>query len=470
MSGSSRNLVKEVQGTVDCILLNPPDDFSRYPYLGICFLAAMLRKRGIRVEILDSAALGYSIQDVVEHIKIKKPKIIGISVMSMMLHYSYELVQAIKRSYPEGIIVVGGAHIDADPEVIVPMGVPYGFWGECEFEFAAFCEQVLGGAMPKAMPGLIVNCKNQLDIGEPNLVSDLDSLPMPAYELLPLEKYYSPNTTLKTISFISSRGCPYHCVFCSKLQRKQFRHLSTENVINQLEELVGNLGIQWIEFVDEIFTFNRERVVELCEAIFVKNLKFHWGCGTRVDRVDASLLTLMKKAGCRKIGFGIETGVERVRFADGKRITNQQIIDIVKTCRSHGLLVGGSFIFGHPTETEEEMKQTVLFARNLGLNAVYFNKMIPIPDSNLFQTAIDTGMLEKDIWVDFMLGKRSYPLYTPEGVSADTISKIYKGAWFKTYFWPPNIWRNRSLLFNPKHLLRSIRAFVSSCSEKRYIK
>lgn len=470
MSNHSHNSIVNIPNTVDCLLINPPDDFSRYPYLGLCLLAAVIRKRGVKVEILDSTALGYTMRDIINHIKTTCPKIIGISTMSMMLQFCYKLIQAVKDSYPEGTVVVGGAHLNADPEIIVPMNVPYGFRGECEFEFADFCEQVISGQTPSPMRGLIINDHGKIYTGEPSFVPNLDSLPMLAYDLLPEEKYFSPSTSLKTMSFISSRGCPYSCVFCSKLEQKPFRYLSTENIINQLENLINGLGFQWIEFVDEIFTLNKQRIIQLCEAVLSRNLKFQWGCGTRADRIDGELVTLMKKAGCRKIGFGIETGVERVRFADGKRITNQQISAAVKICRDHGLLISGSFIFGHPTETEEEMKQTVMFARKLGLNVVYFNKMIPLPDSKLFEVATETGVLEKDIWIDFMLGKRPYPLYTPKGVSPDAVSKIYKKAWFKTYFSPPNIWRNRSLFFNPKQLLRSAKAFAKSCSEKRYDK
>jgi len=253
--------------TLDCLLLNPPDDFSRYPYLGLCLLAAVLRKRGIRVEILDSAALGYSMLDVVKHIKRKRPRIIGIGVMSMMLRFCYQLIQGIKESYPEGIIVVGGAHVNADVDILTTMNVRYGFRGECEYEFANFCEQIIGGQTPKPMPGLIINDHGNISASEPQVVSDLDTLPMLAYDLLPLGKYYSPSTNLKTISFISSRGCPYNCVYCSKLQRVRYRHLSTDKILDQLEVLVREYGMQWIEFVDEIFTLDRNRVVELCQGI-----------------------------------------------------------------------------------------------------------------------------------------------------------------------------------------------------------
>ena len=458
----------KINNGIDCLLLNPPAPFTRYPYLGIALLASLLRKDGIRVEILDSSALGYTLQDTIKHIQHRKPRIIGITVMSATLRSSYLLIQAIKENYYGGVIVIGGAHIDGDPEIMASIKIPYAFWGECEYEFVDFCEQILGGQIPNKMPGLIINNNGELFKGKPNVVSELDALPMPAYDLLPLDRYYSPSTKLKTVSFISSRGCPYNCVFCSKLQQKPFRHLSIENITNQVEKLVNEFGIQWIEFVDEIFTLKRKFVIELCEAVIAKNIYFNWGCGTRADRIDEEMVILMGKAGCRKIGFGIETGVERLRFALNKRITNYKIIDAVKLCRKHGVRVGGSFIFGHPSETVKDMQQTIRFARKLPLNTPGFNRMIPIPNSDLFEKAKKSGRISKNVWRNFMLGKCSYPLFAPEGISHQTIAWFHRKAFLFTYLWPSYIWRNRAVLFSPRYFFRSVSELLNSIAGKRY--
>lgn len=470
MSQDAPTVRRRARDAADCLLLNPPDDFSRYPYLGLCSLAASLRQRGVRVEILDSAALGYGVGDVLAHVEARRPRLIGLSAMSMTLPFSYRLLQGIGRCHPDGIVVVGGAHVNADPEILRSMGVPYGFRGECERTFADFGEQVLGGGAVPEVPGLIRNDDGRVIAAEPSIVDDLDSLPMPAYDLLPLERYYSPSTAQRAISFISSRGCPYNCAYCSKLERTRYRSLSAETVARQLEVLVGEHGMRWIEFVDEIFTLDRRRVVALCHAILDRELAFEWGAGTRPDHVDDELFALMRQAGCRKIGFGIETGVERVRFAVHKKITNDRIAEAVRLARKHGLKVMGSFIFGHPTETEAEMRQTVSFARKLGLNFAYFNKMIPIPNSELFETAKRQGAVSDRVWEDFMLGRCPYPIYTPEGADPQTVGRIYRRAWFSMYLWPPNIWRNRSIFLNPRHLWRSAKAFSKSSSERRYEK
>ncbi|MFA4851411.1 MAG: radical SAM protein [Bacteroidales bacterium] len=454
---------------LDCLLINPPDDFSRYPYLGLCFLAGSLRKHGMRVEIIDSAALGLSIKEVISFILMKKPKIIGISIMSMTLPHCFQLIKAIKMNCPEVSIVVGGAHVNADPGILIHLDVKYGFIGESEYAFAKYCEKVLGGQWPEAIEGLIVNDGGEINVSSPpTIVSNLDLLPNPAYELLPLDKYYSPSTHLKTISMITSRGCPYNCVYCSRLQKTPYRSMSPNKILNQIEDLINRDGIQWIEFVDEIFTLDRAKVIEMCEGILKKGLRFYWGVGTRVDKLDEELIKLMRGAGCRKIGFGVESGSERVRYLENKRIKNEQYIRTVEICRKYRIKTMASYIFGHPTETEDEMWQTIKFAGCLQTDVAYFNQMIPIPGSELFENAKRAHSIPSDVWVSFMNGKVGYPIFYPEGIKPEKMANIYRQAWFRYYFSLKSLYKYLWLLLRPGTLFRSLKAFMATVFGKRY--
>lgn len=459
---------KKALHNLDCLLINPPDDFSRYPYLGLCFLAGSLRDRGMKVEILDSAALGFSIKDVISFVVMKRPRIIGISIMSMMLPYCYQLIKAIKMNCPESIIVVGGSHVNADPEILAHLDVKYGFRGESEYTFAKYCEKVLGGQRPAAIEGLVVNEGGEIASSNPIIISDLDSLPMPAYDLLPLDKYYSPNTYLKTISMITSRGCPYNCMYCSKLEKTPYRSMSPNIILNQIDELINRHSIQWIEFVDEIFTLEHAKVIELCEGIIKKGLKLFWGVGTRADKVDEKLIKIMHVAGCRKIGFGVESGSERVRYHENKRINNEQYVRAVEICRKYRMKTMASFIFGHPSETEDEMRQTIKFAGRLQTDIAYFNKMIPIPGSELFENAKKEHSISPDIWVSFMKGETDYPIYYPKGIKPEIMEKYYKQAWFKYYFSLRRLYGNLWLFLRPGILFKSLKAFIASVFGKRY--
>lgn len=454
---------------LDCLLVSLPDSNSRYPYLGITSMASVLSQRGIKVEILDTTALSLSSTNAIsKYIVTKNPRIVGISVMSMTLRYAYDLVQALKKTLPDCVVVVGGAHINADHEIIVPMGVRYGFRGECDYAFADFCEKVLGGGNPEDIPGLVVNIQGDLTVNRPAIVDDLNTLPMPAYDLLPISKYYSPSTSAKTISMISSRGCPYDCVFCSKLERTKYRYVNSSLVLDQIEDLVEKYDIGWIEFVDEIFTLNKQRITELCEGLINRKIPVRWGAGTRADMVDRQLLSLMKNAGCRKLSFGVETGSEEMRFAIKKKITNEQYLEAIRLCKELGIISSGCMIFGHPGETENDMHETINFAKTSGLDFSNFVKMVPIPNSELFEIAKKEGSVAADVWTRFMLGEIRQFIYTPAGVDPRVVHKIYKRAWYKVYFTPRTFINNFHNLMNPKFLLRSAKAFAVRATGQTY--
>ncbi len=453
---------------LDCLLVNPPDDFSRYPYLGLSLLAAVLQTHGIGVEILDSTAVGYGMGDIQTHIRKRNPRIVGISIMSMMLRYCFRLIGQIRRRFPDTMVVVGGAHIDADPDIMKEMPAHYGFRGECEHQFAAFCREVLDGKTPSMRPGMVRRQNGRIVVEALPPEQDLDRLPMPAYEILPLEKYFSPSTSRRAVSFISSRGCPYNCAFCSKVQKTRYRSLNVETTVEQLSLLVHKHRIRWIEFVDEIFTLKRERVLELCDRINTQGLDFSWGMATRIDALDEGIVKAVKRAGCRKISFGIESGVDRVRFAAHKRIRNRQIVETLSMCRKQGLKTMGDFIFGHPTETLEDMARTIAFAKTCGLNYAYFSRMIPIPNSEIFETAKAQGDLSEDVWCAFMRGDIPFPVFTPKGIDPEAVHRLYRKAWYAMYFWPPTLWRNRSVLLNPLRIFQTGRAWIKSVSDKRY--
>lgn len=457
---------------LDCLLISPSNlrvHSVPYPYLGLCYLAAVLRQAGVKVGILDSDAQRLGVREIINHVKSCRPLIIGISVMSMNLRSAYNLIKNIQLEYPEGKIVVGGAHINGDPGIIEHMGVEYGFRGECEFAFLDFCRKTLNGEECDGLPGLILNRSGEINAGHSPFIGDINSLPMPAYDLLPLQEYYTAHTNIKAISMITSRGCPYNCIYCSRLRQGSYRYLSSEKTLEQLEVLVGQHGFQSIEFVDEIFTFSRERVIELCRSIIKRKLRFSWGVLARADKVDDEILGAMKEAGCRSVAFGVESGSERVRFLDNKKIKNEVYFKAIDLCRKHKLQTMGFYILGHPTETKEEMIETVRFALKLGTDMAKISKMIPLPNSLLFDKAVTAGEIEKDAWLSYMLEqKKQHPLYYPKSVPQKTMDRIYRYAWLRFYLSPKTVLRNIALLFKPKQLFDVLKIFFNFISSRRY--
>jgi anaerobic magnesium-protoporphyrin IX monomethyl ester cyclase len=456
---------------LDCLLISPPNSFTHsvpYPYLGLCYLAGGLKTRGMKVEVLDCSALKMKMHEAVNYVVESRPRIIGISAMSMNLPFCYKLVQSLKIDYPAGKIAVGGAHINSDRKIIGAMGVDYGFWGECELSFADFCESVLGGGTLASLPGLILNRDGEISIQAPPIIEDIDQLPIPAYDLLPLERYCAAHTNLRTMSMITSRGCPYNCIFCSRLRRTPFRFLNPGKVISQIETLVEGHGFQHIEFVDEIFTLNRERTMEICRRILERKLKFSWGILARADKLDDEMLMALREAGCCKVSMGVETGSERVRFFVNKKITNEKYTEAVALCRKHKIKTHGFYILGHPSETKREMWQTLRFALQLNTDTVNINKMIPLPDSELYETGVSSGKISDHVWRSFMLGNTPHPIYYPDGVAPQVLDRIYKFAWFIFILSPARIKSNLSLLLRPKLLYKTLNMVYIIIFGKRY--
>ncbi len=456
---------------LDCLLISPPHQrlhMTPYPYLGLCYLAGSLRERGIKVSILDCAALNLKMSDMLAYIRQAKPVIIGISAMSPTLRVCHEMARAIKADYPTGVIVLGGSHVNAEPQIISTLGLQYGLSGECEHSLADFCEAILGQGEALNIPGLARSINGKLSIQPPLPIDDLDQLPLPAYDLLPLEKYRGINTNKRTISMITSRGCPYNCIYCGGLRKSRYRRLSVDRAMAQIDLLVNKHNFQYIEFEDDIFTLDRQWVMRFCRELIGRGLKVSWGAMSRADTVDDELLAAMKEAGCGNLGFGVETGVERIRYLDHKKITNEKYHDAVNLCRRHGIRTMGFYIFGHPTETVEDIKETIRFSRRLGTDAIKISKMVPVPKSEIFEIALAAGQLPSDVWTRYLWGEVPYPIYYPEGVKPKTLDRLHSWMWFSSYFSLTRILPNIKMILRPHNLFEAIRVLFLFVSGKAY--
>lgn len=215
------------------------------------------------------------------------------------------------------------------------------------------------------------------------LIRDLDSLPFPAYHLLPMNKYKILNK--KYINIITSRGCPFRCEFCFKFVfGNKFRIRSVKSVINEIEYLYKKFDIRIFSFSDDVFTLRRERTVEICKKIIDKDLNILWTCNTRVDLVDDKLLKLMKESGCIRISYGVESGSQKTLDYLKKDITLQQIKKALKLTRENGIATYITLMVGFPHENKEEIKKTVIFAKKLRADDYELHHFMPCPNAEIF--------------------------------------------------------------------------------------
>ena len=223
-------------------------------------------------------------------------------------------------------------------------------------------------------------------------IKDLDSLPIPMHELLPLQKYRMPLIKGPFTFIVTSRGCPAGCTYCIKHVSYQFstRVRSPELIMQEMWRL-KELGINNIHMYSDLFTVSREQVIELCQRMIDEKINIHWTSNSRVDFVDEEMLDLMGKAGCRLISWGIESGNEQILKHARKGAYPDKAERALRWAKKAGIMNWGYFIIGLPGETEETIRQTIDFAKKLPLDIALFHVAAPYPGTPFFFEVVENG-------------------------------------------------------------------------------
>jgi anaerobic magnesium-protoporphyrin IX monomethyl ester cyclase len=249
--------------------------------------------------------------------------------------------------------------------------------------------------------GIAYKDKGELKFTFPRSFADLDDLPFPSRELFDNEaykRYYLRRFGYSISPVITSRGCPFSCDFCSRpVFGQSFRARSATNIVDEIESVVG-FGYDRVWFADDCFTLNRERVSDVCNEISKRRLDVSWECLSRVDTMDREVAAQMKRAGCARVFFGIESGNDGILGVMKKQITVGQARKAVYEAKAAGLQIGAFFIIGYPGENDESVLDTVRFASGLPLDYLSFTLPYPIPGTALFERVKDKGGVVVDDW------------------------------------------------------------------------
>jgi len=413
----------------DVVLVYPPYEqpvfrggvyYTAIP-LGVAYMAAALERNGISVSTIDCNVVDAETRAVAERILRYNPRVLGISVTSPSLRYARALIGEVRgRGGSSGIplIACGGPHVTADPESSRLLGADVCFAGECERGFPDYCRSVADGVTPK--PSLI-------DCG---LIADLDSLPHPARHLFDRGRYrFTPVS--------ASRGCPFNCTFCDAAS-SAYRRRSPENIREEVDALAASGKVKSIDYTDNIFTLDRPFAREIANIMHDTSLP--WSCTTRADLVDRQLLTRMADCGCRHISFGVESGVEEIRYAAGKVIPDSRYVKAFRDCGEVGINTRAYAIIGLPGETRETVQRTFDFINALEPDEVTYTPATLYPNSRLMKKAVEEGKVRRDAWTQYMMGEAGMPYYTPEGLAFDEINALIFNESKRFYLNPKKIW------------------------------
>jgi len=368
----------------------PFPDFTifRQPPLGVSYIAASLREAGHRVQLLDCTFLTRC--EALVRAREARARVVGIYSMAGMMEDSVRLARAMRGSCE--LLLAGGPLPTCRPEVFLE-DFDVVVLGEGEQTVKEVLLAHERGTDLRAVGGLALrDGGGTVRTAARRPVEDLDALPFPARDLLPNGQYirFGRRRFGRSMTTVmSTRGCPFACEFCSNvIFGGSFRQRSPGNVLDEVQQALG-LGYDGISFADDVFTLDRARVTGLCEEIRRRGMRFPWECLGRVDAMDAAMARDMKRAGCDRVFFGIESGIEQTLELMNKRITTGQARGAVEAAREAGLRVGAFFILFYPGETLERVLETLRFATSLPLDYLGLTMPYPLPGTALHERVRD---------------------------------------------------------------------------------
>lgn len=376
--------------------------------LGTLYVGASLLEAGHEVKFFNGAFMTH--EEILDCVREFSPAFAGIYSTTFGWPKALKTVDALKKLDKEIFTCAGGPYPIAMQEQCLNDGggnFDAVISGEAEFTIVELLDRLQNGRGLDNLQGVIFRRGEKVIINPARpLVEDLDTLPFPARHLLgDMDKYIPPPATYKrkpVTTLLTSRGCNRRCIFCFQIDKNRtsgvrgIRFRSVENVLQEIE-LCLEQGYREIKFIDDTFTADYDRAMQICQEIKIRRLDFTWFASACVNQVDKTLLQAMKDAGCWAILFGADSGVQKTLNTLRKATTLEQIRKDVRAAKEVGLKVSTPFIFGAPGETFEDGLKTIEFAIELDADLANFHALTPFPGTYLFDHLDKYGTVSDDL-------------------------------------------------------------------------
>lgn len=463
---------------MDILLVKPPDitkkDFYCTPYMGLGYLATALRKKRYSVQILHCVKEKMDMRDFEAYVRRERPSSVGFTGVSYDVNSIQEAIKAVKAVDRDISVIVGGAHVSAVPERAISrdfISADYLLKGEAEISLPMLLERVIKKSDTRLddVPGLVWREGSLIRVNKQDFHESVDDFGIPAWDLMDPRKYEASPfhgfaRGFPLAPMISARGCPFPCTFCSTKHQmgQKVRHRSASLIVEEMKLLIDKYGVKEIQFLDDCFSVNKNRVIEICQAILDAGIKVNWQCpnGLRVDTIDEEMLRIMKAAGCYHFSVGIESTSPEILKKMKKNITLSLAQEKIALAKRVGIKVTGFFILGFPGEKIEDIKRTIRYARSIPIDKVLFSNFWPSPGTDIYNELESQGRLGKDVMGTHYF-KATFP---PEGMTAGQLKRMQLFG-FASFYLRPKIVRSvmeEISTFNQfKNLLRKLYSLIT---------
>ena len=429
----------------------------------LAYATAVLEKEGHHVQLYDFCALNWDKEKLAALVRTETPDFVVLDSTTPSVYSDIECAKIVKENSKSRVIMVG-PHISALPEETLKLAggaVDVACVGEYDYTVKDIVENI--GNLDNVLGIAYYSDGEVTQTHTRPFIEDLDSLPFPAWRHLNLLKYFDGGKLYPYIDVISGRGCPNRCIFClwpQVMHGLRYRLRSPGNVVDELEydtRICPQVKRGEFFFEDDTFTVDKERAVRICEEILRRNLKLTFSVNARADNADEEMFRIMKRAGCRELLVGFESGDQSILNNVNKNITLGQSRRFMELAKKAKLQVHGCFVIGLPGETEETAKETVAFALSLGCDTIQFSGAVPFPGTIFFRTAQEQGWFKAKDWREWLGAGEQKAIVEYPGLSEERVNYYIDEGLNKFYFRPLYMVKFLLNTRSPSDLYRKIR-------------
>lgn len=366
-----------------------------YPPMSIAYLAAILRDKGFSVGVYDANAFGHDKDTALQNIKKYSPDVIGSDTSLATFYNDATFLKEAKDLYGVYTFIFGPMVRIFSDEIMALSNADVGIIGEPEANIINITNGFEEQYSLSDVKGILYKAKDTVVKTSSELfVENLDSLPYPAWDVMPLEKYWY-------VTVQGSRGCPYKCIYCPYVvgQGGKFRGRTPQNIIDEINYLKEKFGMREILFRDPIFTFKRNRVIELCNLL-KENDNIKWICETRPEHLDSELIKLMREAGCFRIQMGVESAspkilysIKRLRKGQSAEEYLNHVREVIKGCKENSIEAYPFFVIGFPEENWDTIQETRGFIQSINPDSPHVSIATPFPETPFYAEIVSKGLL-----------------------------------------------------------------------------